>query len=312
MSDLPWVEKYRPTTIKDIIGNNEIKIILSNILKHNIEMPHFLFYGSPGNGKTSTIIAFAKELYGNTFNYNVLQLNASVNNGIDSIRNIIMNFAKNKVKNNTNNINYTLIILDEADTLTIDAQTSLRKIMETYSETTKFCIICNYINKINYPIISRCVLVKFNALSIDNIRTQLYKISEHEHMNINLNIINAIIETSNNDMRKSISLLQNLKNYYNTNFNITCDLIYDINNDISIQTINDIINIIQNNTIIYSFKYISYLNIPLLKLCEKIILYVPLNTIIIIKILKIMDNIVLNNNDSIQLLKLISIIKNKK
>lgn len=312
MSDLPWVEKYRPTTIKDIIGNNEIKIILSNILKHNIEMPHFLFYGPPGNGKTSTIIAFAKELYGNTFNYNVLQLNASVNNGIDSIRNIIMNFAKNKVKNNTNNINYTLIILDEADTLTIDAQTSLRKIMETYSETTKFCIICNYINKINYPIISRCVLVKFNALSIDNIRTQLYKISEREHMNINLNIINAIIETSNNDMRKSISLLQNLKNYYNTNFNITCDLIYDINNDISIQTINDIINIIRNNTIIYSFKYISYFNIPLLKLCEKIILYVPLNTIIIIKILKIMDNIVLNNNDSIQLLKLISIVKNKK
>ena len=161
---LPWIEKYRPQTIDKIVGNDELKILLNTILTNHIKMPHFIFYGTPGNGKTTSILAFAHELYGDTFEYNVLQLNASINKGIDSVRTIILNFIKKKVMSNKNNVDYTMIILDEADALTVDAQSSLRKIIEQYTETTKFCIICNYMSKITYPIISRCMPIYFKHL----------------------------------------------------------------------------------------------------------------------------------------------------
>ena len=302
---LPWIEKYRPQKINDVLGNDKLKIILNNILKNNIKMPHFIFYGPPGNGKTSTILAFAHELYGDSFNYNVLQLNASINKGIESVRNIIKNFIKNKAMKNKNNVNYTMIILDEADALTIDAQTSLRKIIEDNTETTKFCIICNYISKITYPIISRCLPIYFKSLSKDNIITQLKNIIEHEKIDINDEIIESIIETCNNDMRKSIGLLQTLKYYYQTNTKITSKLIYDINFDISNKEVLEIYNDLHTKNYRFCYNKIITNNIPLKKLCEKILLLCDLNLDETNAILKIIENISLDSNIRIQTLNLI-------
>lgn len=309
MSSLPWVEKYRPQTINDIIGNDEIKIILNNILKNKIEMPHFIFCGPPGNGKTSTILAFAHELYGDTFKYNVLQLNASVNNGIDTVRNIIMNFIKNKAKSNKNNINYTLIILDEADTLTSDAQTSLRKIMEVNAATTKFCIICNYINKINYPIISRCIPIYFKSLPSDCIKQQLIRISQEEKLGFTDDIINSIIDTGKNDMRKSIGLLQNLKYYYINSYKITPQLVYDINYDIAVDSVLQLYTELKEKPISYCLNKIIDNNIPIKKLCEKMILNIDLDIDTTNKILKIIENINNGGNLTIQILMLIFLFK---
>ena len=274
---LPWIEKYRPQTIDKIVGNDELKILLTTILKNHIKMPHFIFYGTPGNGKTSSILAFAHELYGESFEYNVLQLNASINKGIDSVRAIIKNFIKRKTMKNKNNVNYTMIILDEADALTIDAQSSLRKIIEEYTETTKFCIICNYISKIIYPIVSRCMPIYFKPLSKENITSQLQNISEKENLLLDDKIIDAIIDTSNNDMRKCIGLLQNIKYYYQKNFKISQKLIYDINDDISYEDVLKIYNDILNKPMNEEINYIIEQSIPLKKLCEKILLLCDLS-----------------------------------
>lgn len=302
---LPWIEKYRPHKLEEVLGNEELKIILNNILTNNIKMPHFIFYGPPGNGKTSTILAFAHELYGDTFNYNVLQLNASINKGIESVRNIIKNFIKNKAMKNEKNINYTMIILDEADALTIDAQSSLRKIIEDYSETTKFCIICNYISKISYPIISRCLPIYFKSLSTEDIIKHLNNITEQEHININSDIINAIIETCNNDVRKSIGLLQTLKYYYNTSFKITPELIYDINFDISNKDVIELFNDFHTKSYKYCYNKIILKNIPLKRLCEKILLLCDLSLDETNYILKIIENITLDANVRIQIINLV-------
>ena len=306
---LPWIEKYRPQTIDKIVGNDELKILLTTILKNHIKMPHFIFYGTPGNGKTSSILAFAHELYGESFEYNVLQLNASINKGIDSVRAIIKNFIKRKTMKNKNNVNYTMIILDEADALTIDAQSSLRKIIEEYTETTKFCIICNYISKIIYPIVSRCMPIYFKPLSKENITSQLQNISEKENLLLDDKIIDAIIDTSNNDMRKCIGLLQNIKYYYQKNFKISQKLIYDINDDISYEDVLKIYNDILNKPMNEEINYIIEQSIPLKKLCEKILLLCDLSIDITNNIFKIIENINNGSDIYIQTCLLVSLFK---
>lgn len=306
---LPWIEKYRPQTIDKIVGNDELKILLTTILKNHIKMPHFIFYGTPGNGKTSSILAFAHELYGESFEYNVLQLNASINKGIDSVRAIIKNFIKRKTMKNKNNVNYTMIILDEADALTIDAQSSLRKIIEEYTETTKFCIICNYISKIIYPIVSRCMPIYFKPLSRENITSQLQNISEKENLLLDYKIIDAIIDTSNNDMRKCIGLLQNIKYYYQKNFKISQKLIYDINDDISYEDVLKIYNDILNKPMNEEINYIIEQSIPLKKLCEKILLLCDLSIDITNNIFKIIENINNGSDIYIQTCLLVSLFK---
>ena len=141
---LPWVEKYRPRNIDEIISNNENINVLSTMLK-NGSLPHLLFHGTSGTGKTSLILALARELYGNNINLMVMKLDASDDRGINSVREEIKGFAERK---NMFSSGVKLIILDEADSMTFDAQFALRKIIEKYSVSTRFCLICNYENKI--------------------------------------------------------------------------------------------------------------------------------------------------------------------
>jgi replication factor C subunit 3/5 len=207
---LPWVEKYRPHEIKDILCHSKIINVLQNYLNQN-KLPHLVFYGPPGTGKTSTIIAFAKNFYGDNFDNMTLILNASEERGIETIRNRVKQFVITK-SNNLNDVQnlFKLVILDEIDSMTADAQSILRKIIETYTLNVRFCFICNYIKKINIAIQSRCVIFKFKPITFDIMHSFINKISDLENMKITENAINLIIKMSYGDMRKLLNILQSL------------------------------------------------------------------------------------------------------
>jgi replication factor C subunit 3/5 len=207
MSDyLPWVEKYRPQTFNNIISNEQNLIILQNMLLNN-SLPHLLFYGISGTGKTSTIMALAKQLYKNNINLMVMKLDASDDRGINSVREEIKGFAEKK---NMFQKGVKLIILDEADSMTFDAQFALRRIIEKYSETTRFCLICNYENKIIPAIRSRCANFRFNPIEKNNIINTLNNIAKNENLILQDNSLEIISNLSNGDLRKAINLLQSI------------------------------------------------------------------------------------------------------
>jgi replication factor C subunit 3/5 len=203
---LPWVEKYRPYNISDIISNNENINVLSTMLK-NGSLPHLLFHGTSGTGKTSLILALARELYGNNINLMVMKLDASDDRGINSVREEIKGFAERK---NMFSSGVKLIILDEADSMTFDAQFALRKIIEKYSVSTRFCLICNYENKIIPAIRSRCANFRFEPIPINKTIIILEKICKNEKLEYTNNTLEIIGTLCNGDLRKSINLLQTI------------------------------------------------------------------------------------------------------
>lgn len=143
--ELPWTEKYRPSRLEDLLSNERVKTTLDSYLAKRY-LPNMLFYGSPGTGKTSTILATAKQLYGSAYRYMVLELNASDDRGIGVVRKTIKNFAESKTPLMSNTIQFKLVILDESDSMTKDAQAALRRMMEKFARTTRFCLICNYVS----------------------------------------------------------------------------------------------------------------------------------------------------------------------
>jgi len=210
----PWGEKYRPRKLKDIVHQSDIvKILKQNINSNNI--PHMLFYGPPGVGKTTAILALSHELFGyRIFSDRIMELNASDDRGIDVVRNTIIQFAKISLSEKDPDYpcpNYKIIILDEADAMTSEAQSALRKIMEDYSNITRFCFICNYINQIIEPIQSRCMKLRFNALSSQFATKRILEIANNEKLELNEEIADKIVELANGDMRKCLIYLQNLK-----------------------------------------------------------------------------------------------------
>ena len=209
---LPWVEKYRPKNMKDIISHNNILNTLTKIIKQG-SLPHLLFNGTPGTGKTSTILTIAKKLYGNDFKFMVLELNASDDRGINSVRIDIKGFAEAKTMF-TKGIK--LIILDEADSMTCDAQFALRRIIEEHSNTVRFCLICNYINKIIPAIRSRCMIFRFLPIPIKDSFDILQKICKKENIKYDKKTLLSIIKVSNGDLRSSINLLQSISLQYDT------------------------------------------------------------------------------------------------
>lgn len=247
--DLPWIEKYRPKTLKEVIGH-DIKIdVLKNMLaKKNI--PHLLFYGPPGTGKTSTIIALAKDMYGNNYKNFVKELNASDDRGIDTVRNTIIDFCKRST-NRDNDIK--IIILDEVDSMTFEAQNALRGVMEQYSKTTRFCLTCNNINFIISGLRSRCVEMKFHINHNDNSAEKILEIFKKESLNIDIETIKYIINIKN-DYRSVINDIQIIA-CFNKNIKIN-----DINQYLGIPNNNDIqeiFNICNNNNIINATKNIT-------------------------------------------------------
>ena len=215
-----WVEKYRPESLSQVVSQSNVINSLKNVSKEK-NIPHLIFFGPSGCGKTSTILALAKDIFKNEFDNRTIELNASDERGISVIREKIKKYAKFSVNSKNKSIpKWKLIILDEADSMTSESQCALRRIMEEYSHITRFCIICNYHNKIIDPIVSRCSFYRFKPISQDIIFEKLKEISKLEKFKINDDEINKIIEISRGDLRKAINFLQK---YYSIRNNITLD-----------------------------------------------------------------------------------------
>ncbi|CAM6086710.1 unnamed protein product [Calypogeia fissa] len=203
--NLPWVEKYRPQKIVDIVGNQDACIRLQAIARDG-NMPNLIFSGPPGTGKTTSILALAHELLGPNFKEAVLELNASDDRGIDVVRNKIKMFAQKKVT--LPGGRHKIILLDEADSMTSGAQQALRRTMEIYSNTTRFALACNISSKIIEPIQSRCAIVRFSRLADQEILNRLLEVVEAEQVPYVPEGLEAVVFTADGDMRQALNNLQ--------------------------------------------------------------------------------------------------------
>ncbi|MFW9935305.1 MAG: replication factor C small subunit [Candidatus Thorarchaeota archaeon] len=199
-----WTEKYRPKKLKDIIGQKPITDRLERFLEEQ-DLPHLLFAGPAGTGKTTAIIAFANELYGDNFAGNFVELNASDERGIDVIRNRVKSFARTRP---LGNVPFKIISLDEADSLTRDAQHALRRTMERYVSSCRFCLICNYSSRIIDPIQSRCAIFRFPRLEESELTKRIQYIAKQEQVKLSKDGTEAIIYVSGGDLRRAINVLQ--------------------------------------------------------------------------------------------------------
>ncbi len=201
-----WVEKYRPKTLDEIVDQEEVVKALKGFVKRK-SMPHLLFAGPAGTGKTTAALALAHDIYGDEelVRANYMELNASDERGIDTIRTKIKDFAKTAP---LGDVPFKIIHLDEADSLTADAQHALRRIMEMYSRTTRFVLACNYSSKIIEPIQSRTAVFRFGPIPDEAVKERIIMIAENEGVKYTDDGISAIVYVSEGDLRKAINLLQ--------------------------------------------------------------------------------------------------------
>ena len=202
----PWVEKYRPRILDDVVNQKGIVKRLKQFVKDK-SMPHLIFAGPAGTGKTTSALAIVRELYGRRMlvNRTYLELNASDARGIDVIRTYIKDFAKARPPID---ISFKILILDEADNMTSPAQQALRRTMEKYTNNCRMILICNYSNKIIPPIQSRCVVFRFSSLNNDDIKKRVKYIAQQENITLTPDGLNALTDVSRGDCRRAINYLQ--------------------------------------------------------------------------------------------------------
>jgi len=199
-----WTEKYRPNKFEDVFGQDEIVKRVKN-LTNSLNLPHMLFAGPAGTGKSTLAIIVAKDLFKEYWKENYLELNASDARGIDVIRQEVKNFARTK---SLGSVPFKIIFLDEADALTKEAQQALRRTMENYTSTCRFILSCNYSSKIIDPIQSRCVVFRFKLLEKKELDKIVKKISEKEKLTLDEKAVQSLYEGSEGDCRRAINLLQ--------------------------------------------------------------------------------------------------------
>jgi replication factor C small subunit len=225
-----WTEKYRPPTLSGIIGQKAIIEGLQKFVESRA-VPHCLFAGPPGTSKTTAAMAMARDLFGDFFSRNFMELNASDERGIDVVRNQIKNFARTLPAGDAP---FKILVLDEADHLTSEAQHALRRTMESYAQSCRMILICNYSSRIIPPIQSRCAIFRFSRLADDDIADRLKHIAKEERVAIGQKGIDAILYLSEGDMRAAINLLQAASS---ASGKVTDDLVFSISGRVSPDTI---------------------------------------------------------------------------
>ena len=206
VSNVMWVEKYRPKKISDLVNQKEIMGSLNALLKNQSEMPHLLFSGSAGVGKTSAAICLSREILGEHWRDYSLELNASDERGIGMVREKVKKFSR--FAGLDTEIPFKIIILDEADEMTSDAQTALRRIIEDTAKYCRFILIANNLSKIIEPIQSRCVVFKFTRISNKEISSQLKFIAQKEKIKADEKGLETICDYADGDIRHAINILQ--------------------------------------------------------------------------------------------------------
>jgi len=307
-NNLPWVEKYRPKNINDVLHPPIVNFIKD--LMTNDFFPHMIFYGIAGTGKTSTIFAIANEYFPGEASKYILELNASDDRGISIVRSQIKEFCQLQIINKPGmNVKYKLVILDEADALTDDAQGALRRIIETYTFNTRFCLICNYLSKLIDAILSRSLVIIFPKISDSTMKDAITKISKSENIKLSSDELKNIIFSSNGDLRKGINLLQNMS--LSDNFSSI---------GLQLSSITKIFNFIKKHSIKESYDEIINIrkleNFSISDLLHKLLHYILENYMTnpkinecIIKLAQIEKNVLIGSLEKIHVCAIISTLK---
>ncbi len=248
----PWVEKYRPRLLDDVVNQEGIIKRLKQFVKDK-SMPHIIFAGPAGTGKTTSALAMVRELYGNkkAINITYLELNASDARGIDVIRTYIKDFARAKPPSD---IFFKILILDEADNMTAPAQQALRRTMEKYTRNCRMILICNYSNKIIPPIQSRCVVFRFSSLRNEDIKNRVKFVANKEDISVSPDGLNALVDVSKGDCRRAINYLQSCGTISK---NIDQDVVFRVAGEVPPERIREVLKTALKGQLQFSLKLLN-------------------------------------------------------